>query len=141
MEDNKEGKIEKKDKVKKTEEEMTGTELMQEMINLDPDDEDEVSMKAYLLERVFYSFVLPFYDKGILLFFEEDDKLFCDKVLISTYSEGESKEHSEKMGIDMKKHFVIDEYVLLPKSSIKFFEISQNTCPNPELFGPISGTP
>jgi hypothetical protein len=111
-------------------------ELMQDLTNINENDEHEAFMKGYLLERIYYSWELDFYDKGNLLFFDaKKDKLFGNKVLIATYSSGTSEGHSEKLGMNMKKHFVLDEYVLLPKSSIKYLEISQNTCGNPDCEG------
>jgi len=130
-----------KEKKKKPESEMTAIELMQDMMKVNEKDDDEIFIKSYLLERVFYSWELPFYDKGRLFFFEEKDKLFGDKVLIAIYSEGEAEGHSEKMGIDVKKHFVVDEYTLLPKSSIKFLEVTQNSCQNPDCKSCVEGEP
>lgn len=122
----------KKQAVKKPESEMTGVELMQQLVNVDESDDNEVSIKSYLLSRVFWSFDLLFYDKGRLMFFEKKDKLFGDKVLISMYSEGDLKQHSERLGIDVDKHIKVDEYILLPRKSIRHFEVSQSTCPNPD---------
>lgn len=131
---------EKKDTTKeeKKEEDMTGIELMQRLAHINEEDDYELFMKGYLLDRVYFVWKLEFYDTGNLLFFDEKkDKLFGDKLLISTYSSGTSEGYSERLGLKKKKNFVLDEYVLLQKSSIKYFEISQNTCGNPDCEGCI----
>ncbi len=135
-EEQKENKEVEKEQPKKDE----WTESMHQMMNIDTNDDNDVFYKEYLLERVYFSRKLDYYSNGTLMFFDEKrDKLFGDKLLVAIYAEGEAEGHSERLGMDIKKHFVRDEYTLVSKSSIRQIEISQNSCADPDCESCVEG--
>ncbi len=97
-------------------------------------DDFEVFMKGYLTGKVYSSFYLEYYDRGEIYLFDEEDKVYGGKILIVKYSEDTVQEETEKYGsgVKLENTYLQEEYILLSRKEVSYFEINQSSCPDPE---------